>query len=178
MQTRHILMSVALMATLAAVYFAPTDEDAVIVQAAMREPSRSVPMATTGIAVTPQKGVSDVALLKPRTGFGETEFNLFSPDSWDPPASKDVKVPVKAEPEAIPEPVAPSAPIKLLGRYEETDEGGAKVAVFATFHEQNVVLRAGEVVGTEWRVEAIEANQVVLIYLPLGHKQNLLWAAP
>lgn len=47
--------------------------------------------------------------------------------------------------------------------------------MFATFNGDSVVLWPGENINAEWRVDAIEAGQVVLTYLPLGQKQSLPW---
>ena len=176
MRTRQLVMPVALVATLAAVYFAPPSQEDTVVLAAARQPAAAAPGAAP--STPPKAAPATVVALKPRLAAGDGEGGLFATESWAPPAPKPAKAAplavVQAEP---PPPTAPAVPLKLLGRYEETTQTGAKVAVFALFNDQNVVLRAGETIGTDWRVDAIEANQVVLTYLPLGQKQNLPWTA-
>jgi hypothetical protein len=180
MQMRGALLLAALAITVAAVYFAPpAEEDAVVLPAGRQSAvtgsaGQSRPAAPPSIGTA--KANQDIASLRPRAIAPEKDFDLFASQSWTPPVPKAGPPTARPQPEPeAPPPTAPPAPIKLLGRYEEAGTGG--VAVFALFNDQNVVLRAGETVGTDWRVDAIEGNQVVLTYLPLGQKQNLPWAA-
>ncbi|WP_432728912.1 hypothetical protein [Variovorax sp. W6] len=169
MTQRKLLLGVAFVATLVAVYFAPARDD-VVVQAAVRP---SVPDAPPREFRTQPAtaGNATVLALRSRDDIDGDDSNLFAARSWEVPATRtQAPAPGPAEPVA---PQAPPVPLQLLGRYQE----GGKTAMFAIFNGDSVVLWPGENINPEWRVDAIEAGQVVLTYLPLGQKQSLPWTA-
>ncbi len=169
MTRRRMLLILAFVATLLAVYFAPPVDDAVV-QAAARPAVADAPRSvlTERARVAPATATSVIAM-KPRDDIDGEDSHLFAPLSWESSVAKlDAPAPVAAEPAA---PQAPPAPLQLLGRYQEGD----RTAMFATFNGDSVVLWPGENINAEWRVDAIEAGQVVLTYLPLGQKQSLPW---
>lgn len=169
MTRRRMLLILAFVATLLAVYFAPPVDDAVV-QAAARPAVADAPRSVlTERARVASATATGVIAMKPRDDVDGEDSNLFAALSWESSVAKlDAPAPVAAEPAA---PQVPPAPLQLLGRYQEGD----RTAMFATFNGDSVVLWPGENINAEWRVDAIEAGQVVLTYLPLGQKQSLPW---
>lgn len=168
MTSRRIVLFLALAATLVAVYFAPATED-VVVDVIVRPVAsdRAVP-ADGGVRVA---DATQVIELRSRDGGDDSEPRLFSAQSWDPPPPPVQEIPPAVAEEPPPPPQAPPAPLQLVGRYEED----GKAAMFAIFNGDSIVLRSGENINAEWHVDAIEAGQVVLTYLPLGQQQSLPW---
>lgn len=175
MTQRRVMLVLALVATLLAVYFAPAKDDAVVqvaerpaVSDAMSRPVPvPAPMQSEGRR---SAGAAEVLGLRSRDDLDGDDSNLFASLSWEPPPATRVEAPPPAASEPV-APRAPPAPLQLLGRYQEGD----RTAMFATFNGDSVVLWPGENINPEWRVDAIEAGQVVLTYLPLGQKQSLPW---
>ena len=173
MTQRKVWLVLAFAATLVAVYFAPAQEEAVV-QAAVRPAAsdaapRALPMQAEGRRSA--GAAAGVLELRPRDDIDGDDSHLFAALSWEPPPTR-AEAPPPVAPEAM-VPQAPPAPLQLLGRYQE----GGRTAMFATFNGDSVVLWPGENINPEWRVDAIEAGQVVLTYLPLGQKQSLPWTA-
>ncbi|MBB3176027.1 hypothetical protein [Variovorax sp. Sphag1AA] len=165
MTRRHSVLAMAFIATLLAVYFAPPEADEVV----QASPSANVAVARPGT----RPAASDVLALRPRDPVGENDSSLFAVRSWDAPASEGRPAPLPdASSEAEP-PQVPSVPLQLIGRYQEN----GRIAMFGTFNGDSVVLWPGEKINAEWRVDAIEAGQVVLTYLPLGQQKSLPWTA-
>jgi hypothetical protein len=176
MTQRRVMPVLALAATLLAVYFAPAKDDAVVQvverSAVSDAAPRPVPMAVPAQPESRRSagGASEVLGLRSRDDLDGDDSNLFASLSWEPPPATRVEAPPPAASEPV-APRAPPAPLQLLGRYQEGD----RTAMFATFNGDSVVLWPGENINPEWRVDAIEAGQVVLTYLPLGQKQSLPW---
>jgi len=174
MMQRRVTLVLALAATLLAVYFAPAKDDAVV-QAAERPAASDAAPRLAPVSTPAQSegrrsaGAAEVLGLRSRDDLDGDDSNLFAALSWEPPPAK-VEAPPPPAAEAV-APRAPPAPLQLLGRYQEGD----RTAMFATFNGDSVVLWPGENINPEWRVDAIEAGQVVLTYLPLGQKQSLPW---
>lgn len=174
MTQRGVMLVLALAATLIAAYFAPAKDDAVV-QPADRPPvsdavPRPIPVPVRQEGRRPA-GAAEVLGLRSRDDLDGDESNLFAALSWEPSPTKVEASPPPAAESA--EPRAPPAPLQLLGRYQEGD----RTAMFATFNGDSVVLWPGENINHEWRVDVIEAGQVVLTYLPLGQKQSLPWTS-
>ncbi|MFD0668900.1 hypothetical protein ACT80S_14365 [Ramlibacter sp. MAHUQ-53] len=88
--------------------------------------------------------------------------DLFAARSWAPPPTP---LPVAA-PAA---PAAPPLPFAFLGK--KLEDG--RWEVFVLRDERTLVLREGEVVDGQWRVDRIAPPQLALTYLPLGQAQSL-----
>ncbi|WP_431112940.1 hypothetical protein [Variovorax paradoxus] len=172
MTRRGMLLGLALLVTLVAVYFAPTEE-ATVVQAAARAPVPDAPPREASAPTTARATASAARVieLRPRDDVDGDDSRLFAAQSWDPPPAK-AEAPAQV-PVAPAAPQAPPVPLQLLGRYQED----GRTAMFATFNGDSIVLWPGENINPEWRVDAIEPGQVVLTYLPLGQKQGLPWTA-
>lgn len=173
MTARRILLFLSLAATLAAVYFAPAREDAVVEASVRPAVSNASSGATRAEGEARAAKPAQVIALRSRDEADDSEPRLFSTQSWDPQPSQVQETRQAAVETPPPAPQAPPVPLQLTGRYEE----GGKVAMFGIFNGDSVVLWPGENISAEWRVDAIEAGQVVFTYLPLGQKQSLPWTA-
>lgn len=181
---KRMLIGAALLATLAAVWFAPDpDSDADRVsQPVARSGSRADAGAGAGSGAAesnPAQAKSGSAA----TGFdlrihkreaGDDMGNLFGAAEAPPAALLASKPPPKpkAKPGPPPPPAAPQAPplpFQYRGRW--IDEG--KVAFFLQFNERNLVLHEGDIVEQTWKLEQASAGQLTFVYLPLNQKQSL-----
>jgi hypothetical protein len=100
--------------------------------------------------------------------------DLFSPDSWQPPPPPPGRAePAPAPPpqmaEPPPAPRAPDFPYTLAGSVIDAE---GPMVVFSK-QNQDFVLRMGEVLEQNYRVEKIEPESVTLTYLPLGLAQRV-----
>lgn len=86
--------------------------------------------------------------------------NLFRAQSWLPPP---------LPPPPPPPPQAPPLPFVYLGQIQE----GKGIAVFLGKQQQTLIVRAGETVDTNYRVEEVTPTLATFVFLPLGEKQQL-----
>lgn len=73
---------------------------------------------------------------------------------------------------AVPSPTAampPPLPFRLLGRY--LDDG--RQAVFLQFNDQNLVVRAGDTIAEQYKVESLDESTLTLLHLPTNQHQTL-----
>jgi hypothetical protein len=166
MKPRQLLLLLAALGAAALLLFdgAPSGED--IAAPVAREARRAAP--ATG-QTRSDKAAAEPALLALRERHAGTrgaggEGRLFAETSWAPPPS-----PPKAA-AAPPPPVAPPLPFTYVGRQVQ---GGAE-EVFLAEGDKLHVVRAGSVIAGSYRVEAVAAKALTLIYLPLNQTQQLL----
>ena len=100
---------------------------------------------------------------------------LFASRSWQPPAPPppkkvEVAAPPPPPPEPPPAPTAPPLPFTLLGAFEAV--GAAPVFYLAQADKVHVV-SAGDTINALYRVDALDARGLTLVYLPLGERQTL-----
>jgi hypothetical protein len=69
----------------------------------------------------------------------------------------------------LPPPSAPPVPFAYIGRLSEED----RTTVFLSAGERNLVVKPGDVVDNNYRVEEVTDNAVSLTYLPLNVKQTI-----
>ncbi|HET8745251.1 MAG TPA: hypothetical protein VFM98_06585 [Ramlibacter sp.] len=81
---------------------------------------------------------------------------LFAVRSWQPP------------PPPPPPPAAPPLPFSFLGRLDD-----GKPKVFLQRGERLYAVAVGDVIDGQYRLERIEANQLLLTYLPMNVKQTI-----
>ncbi len=94
-----------------------------------------------------------------RRKFSAQAGDIFSRKSWVPPPP-----PMKPPP-----PSAPPLLFKYLGKMTEGDE----TRVFLALAERNYVVKAGENIDNQYRVDAVTDHTITFTYLPLGAKQLL-----
>lgn len=154
---RHLMLGIALLATLAATVWVSrweTDEESATAPARPR-PSR--PPAT-------ERGADAVALTlpAPRAPGEGTITDLFAPRSW-----RAAPAPVPTPP--APPPSAPPLPFTYLGKLILDGE----VVVFVSTPERNFAVREGELIDGTYRIDKIAPPTLSLTYLPLNEKQTL-----
>lgn len=92
--------------------------------------------------------------------------DLFAPTTWTPPV---VAVPA-APPPPPPAPVAPPLPFQLAGAVETEN---AKTVYYLVQGDQSYPVSVGDTFAGQYRLESVEANRLVIVYLPLQQKQYL-----
>lgn len=98
-----------------------------------------------------------------RRKFSAQAGDIFSRKSWVPPPP-----PTKAPP-----PSAPPLLFKYLGKVTEGDE----TRIFLALAEQNYVVKAGENINDQYRIDEVTDYAITFTYLPLGAKQMLSTAS-
>ncbi|MCZ8251712.1 MAG: hypothetical protein O9318_04505 [Hylemonella sp.] len=127
------------------------------------QPAVAAPVAS------PVQGGASVQVLVPRdqlvrAGERAPVRDLFSQRSWAPPAPKPQPVVVPV--------VAPSAPPLSFVYLGKKLEGG-QWEVYLGQGEKTFVVREGQMLDGQYRVDSIKPPQMELMYLPLGLSQNL-----
>ena len=95
-----------------------------------------------------------------RRKFSSQAGDLFSPKSWMPPPSSDTK--------AAP-PSAPPLMFKYLGKVTEGDE----TRVFLSLAEHNYIVKPGETINNQYRMDEVTHHTITFTYIPLNAKQML-----
>lgn len=186
---KRMVMGAALLATLAAVWFAPdpdgdTDDvsQPVVRSGGRANPASGVPgpsvagpaAGRTGTSAQDETRVGGFDLrIHPREA-GDEMGNLFGAAEPPPAPIVSARPPPrpKVKPGPPPPPAAPQAPplpFQYLGRWI----GEGKVAFFLQFNGRNLVLHEGEMVDQTWKLEQAGAGQLTFVYLPLNQKQSL-----
>lgn len=162
-------LAVLLGMTLVAAYFAPaTKRDEVL----LAERPRAVPLRAEP-ATARETGVRVLAI-QPRAADQTIAAGVFAPRQWALPLNPLPKNLV-AEPAPAPPPVAPALPFRVMGRYQEDNQG----AVFLQHNDQNLVVRVGDTIAGQYKAERLEGSTLTLRYLPLDQTQQLdVGAAP
>jgi hypothetical protein len=101
--------------------------------------------------------------LPDRSGIGEQAGELFGARSWTP---------LPARPSEAPPPAAPTAPQNPYKFAAKLIQGGAAM-VFLANGERVYEAKVGDDLDGGYRVESITAERVVLVYVPLGTKEEL-----
>lgn len=171
----------ALLATLAAVYFAPDpDADSDSVSEPVRRSSAPAAALTTagstessGAATLPSaNGGLDLRI---HARDAEADMgNLFGAAQTPPPvvAAAGKAAPEKRRRGAPPPPTKPQAP-PLPFEYRGRWAGEASVAYFLQWNDRNLVLHVGDSVDNTYKLEQAGAGQLTFVYLPLNQKQSL-----
>jgi hypothetical protein len=142
----------ALLLTLAATAWAAFSEDPATELATPRvEQSRPRPPRIkenhgTGPAVLPQ--------FTPRAAIEYEPEDLFPGDV--PPQEETELEPVK--------PTTPALPFTYAGKLIDNDQ----TVVFMQHEGRALALKAGDIVGNDWRIESVSGSTLLFSYLPLG----------
>lgn len=94
-----------------------------------------------------------------RRKFSAQAGDLFSRQSWIPPPP-----PAKPQP-----PSPPPLMFKYLGKVTEGDQ----TQVFLALAERNYVVKVGEKIDNQYRVDEVTDHAITLTYIPLNAKQVL-----
>lgn len=95
--------------------------------------------------------------------FSAQAGDIFSRKSWVPPPPPNAKPPP---------PSAPPLPFKYIGKVTEGDE----TQIFLSLAERNYIVKPGENIDSQYRVDEVNDHAVILTYLPLNAKQTLVIA--
>jgi len=101
-----------------------------------------------------------------RRKFSAQAGDIFRRQSWVPPPPPSASKP--------PPPSPPPLQFKYLGRVVEGDE----TRVFLVLAERNYIVKPGENIDSQYRVDAVNDHAITLTYLPLNAKQMLAIAGP
>jgi hypothetical protein len=98
-----------------------------------------------------------------RRKFGSQAGDIFSRQSWAPP-------PPPPSPSMKPQPPAPPAlQFKYLGKVME----GKETRVFLALAERNYIVKPGESINSQYRMDEVNDENITFTYLPLNAKQML-----
>ncbi len=73
-----------------------------------------------------------------------------------------------------PAPTAPPLPFIFVGKHHD----GTRWEVFVSRGEQTLILRAGQNIDANYRVESVAPPRMVITYVPLDEKQTLNIGSP
>jgi len=155
-RSRHILLYGTALATLAAVVFAPPEQETV-------QPAHLAPKPQAEADAAPIVAPSEALKPIPRNGLANEPNDMFLVDR--PPPS----IPAATASARQPVPVAPPLPFTYMGKMVEN---GA-LTVFLTREDKPYVVHAGDVLDNQYRIDAIRPPSIELTYLPLKQKQLL-----
>lgn len=158
---RQWLILLALSATLIAVYFAPPKQSEELIEVTSAPVNKKVKMTEKIEEPTMQ---SKQKLVQNRVWDTENSQNLF------PGKVKPISVAASALPQiSLPPPIptAPPLPFTYIGKVIE--EG--KPTVFVSKQQKNYYLKGGEVLEGTYRVDKVESDRVVFVYIPLETEQ-------
>lgn len=167
---RRLFLGLVLIGTLLAAWFAPPmgNDD---VQLSTRARDVTAASASSGSLAVERLRGGDISVLSIRSRdeeSGDEEERLFASMHW----TQEI---LSVEPDGAltaqidPPPQAPPLPFRVLGRYDES----GKTVVFLEHQEQNLVVRAGEKIANDYKVESINDSTLTLRYLPLDQVQTL-----
>ena len=128
-----------------------------------------------------QRDASEILELRVRTASSENLKSLFAAANFAPPrpvvavprpapvASVAAFVPPPPVAAPLPAPTAPPLPFIFVGKHFENN----RWEVFVSRGEQTLILRAGQSIDANYRVESVQPPRMVITYLPLDEKQTL-----
>lgn len=172
----RVLLGAALLLTLAAAYFAPQAGSSGVelsarAQSIARRTTAPVGTSTASPRSTATQAV-DVLQIRPREASAgdDDALKLFGTTRWAvPPKQVTAPIAVSPAPEPVAAPQAPAVPFRVLGRYVENGQ----VAVFLMHNDQNLVVRVGDTIAEQYRVESLNGAILTLRYLPMNIQQTL-----
>ena len=98
--------------------------------------------------------------------------DMFKSKSWyiPPPPPPKPKYVAPPPPPPPPPPTAPPLPYKFTGSFQEP---GQKLVVYLSRGDKLYSVSAGDILEGTYKIESINAGQLVILYLPLNISQNL-----
>jgi Cohesin domain len=159
-RTRKLGIIVAGAAVVALAWFAPPGSDDVAL------PAKG---GAAKASSTQSRDASRLAALPERAAIGKQRGEIFGSTAWTPPPAK--VPPVEDLPPV--EVIAPPNPYKVAGTLVQE---GAK-RVYLVKGDRVYEAKQGDELDEGYRVESIASDHVVLLYVPLGKKEQLPIAA-
>lgn len=155
MKPRQIMLALALVATLAAVFW-PQPQDEVVGAVAK---SRTTQARFAGV---PTAGGRDARVPQPAPQLGALRADLFPPQTWQPPPPA---APKRVEP---PSPLAPPLPFQYLGRWKE----GGKDVIFLDQGNRVLQARVGDTLAG-WHLDQASDDALTFTWTALNMQQIL-----
>lgn len=142
-----------------------------IAEPVLREALVSAVAAKSAPAVRSVAAQREIVLVVPQSSrtVHESNGDAFATQSWLPPPLI-VKAPPPPPPPLPVVPVAPQLPFVYLGLIER---GNAKPQAFLAKGDAMLVVVAGDALESIYRVESLNAQQIVLTHLPTNTTQTL-----
>ncbi len=103
-----------------------------------------------------------------RTGHSLPRRDAFMTPAKPPPPPQPAAAPAPVE--APPPPSAPTLPFTFMGQFETP---GEKTVYYLVEGEKLYAVTEGETINGTHRVEAVQGNQMSILYLPLSITQTL-----
>ena len=135
--------------------------------------SAAVSDASAAMPVAPSAAASDASLSAARRArsLPAAKGDLFANLNWTPPPPPPAPAPAPAPPPKPAAPVAPALPFTFVGMLER---GAAKPEAFLAKGEALLVVSVGDTLDNNtYRVDSLNANEIVMTYLPLNTQQTL-----
>jgi hypothetical protein len=98
----------------------------------------------------------------------------FKPAPPKPAAAAPAATVAAVAPPPPPPPQAPPLPFVYMGRLSED----ANTTIFLTSGERNLVVKPGDVIDNNYKLESVSDTAAVLTYLPLNQRQTLPIGTP
>ena len=137
------------------------------------ERMRALPAAPAVMPVAPSAAASDASLSAARRArsLPAAKGELFANLNWTPPPPPPAPAPAPAPPPKPAAPVTPPLPFTFVGMLER---GAAKPEAFLAKGEALLVVSVGDTLDNNtYRVDSLNANEIVMTYLPLNTQQTL-----
>jgi hypothetical protein len=173
MKRSHLLLATVLGGTLLAAYFAPeASGEVALSERAMSSPAAHAVGGSSEARPSAQGSAPqaiDVLALRARNADAEPDVAaVLEPSQWSAPiATPAAPPPIAAAASAAPQ--APPLPFRAMGRYVEDGQ----VLVFLQHNDSNLVVRVGDTIAENYKVESLDGGTLTLRYLPLDQQQTI-----
>jgi len=168
---RILWLGAALLASLLAAQWVSGEDGAADPEAAEAETSSRKPTRAT-VSDPPKEKEQENELLRldrlESRKFNAQAGDLFRSQSWAPPP------PPRSEAEKNQPPPPPPLQFKYLGKIIEDEE----TQVFLALAERNYVVKPGENINGQYRLDEVNDRGITVTYLPLNVKQMLAISQP
>ncbi|MFL9609304.1 hypothetical protein ACKF11_04405 [Methylobacillus sp. Pita2] len=167
--TRHGLLALGLLATLALVFSMEGEEDAGLLPTARPARSQAAPSAQSPVSrhIETRQHYLDWGLLQGRSvaaGAEQVRADLFRPQRWYVP-------PPKTAAELAPPPTVPQPGFAYIGKLEDGPQGTVILLASAS---QLYSVSVGGNIDRAWRLDKEDDQNLYLTYLPLNLPKTLL----
>lgn len=171
-QKQRILLALALVVTVALVWFAPEDTTPQVAQsgsksAKARVPAPGVPRAAASASNSANATARPSLAMRERVP-AEEILNLFIASSWYRPPPPPPPAP-PAPPPPPPAPVTPPLPFTYMG---QVVEDGKPLYILARA-DRVITVQAGDAIDKTYRLDSASGGVLTFVYVPLGTKQTL-----
>lgn len=186
---RAALLAIGLALTLAAIGWVESRDEPVATAPSPRAgvgradakpsaPAKAGDAQGTGPSMTPQAAhpgpVPAVDLARVHRAPQPLAVDAFAPRSWAPPPRKQTAAErAAAAPPPPPPPQAPPLPFRYVGMLG--DDG--RTTLFLTNGDRDVAAKPGDVIDGVWRLELVNEQRALFVYVPLQQSRTLTLGA-